>query len=211
MELRSRFQDVIQSEAEFRAVMGYPAPRTLEKELSYLDDFCRTFISRSPFVVISSCDAAGRMDISPRGDPPGFVRVLDPRTLVIPDRPGNRRADTFRNLLENDHVGLLFFVPGKQETLRVSGHAVIVRDAEVRAAMAIDGKAPDFAIAVAVEQAFFQCAKCIIRSGLWRPDAWPSVNGLPSQAETIVAAAKLDMSVDEMQAIIDDDQRTRLY
>lgn len=211
MELKSRFREVITSEAQFRAVMGFPAPRTLKKELSTLDEFCLAFIGRSPFVVISSCDAEGRMDVSPRGDPPGFVQVLDRRTLAIPDRPGNRRADTFKNLLENDHLGLLFFVPGKQETLRVSGRAIIVRDADLRALMAIGGKPPDFAIVVAVEQAFFQCAKCVIRSNLWNTTAWPSLSGLPDQAETIVAAAKLDISVSEMQAIIDEDRETRLY
>ena len=211
MQVNSGFKDIITSEEQFRAVMGYPAPRTLRKELSYLDEFCRTFIARSPFVVISSCDADGRMDVGPRGDPPGFVQVLDEHTLAIPDRPGNRRADTFKNILQNDHVGLLFFIPGKQETLRVSGRASIVRDTELRTTMEVSGKPPDFAIVVAVEQAFFQCAKCIIRSNLWNKEAWPALTGLPSQAETIVAAAKLDISVQEMQAIIDEDRKTRLY
>lgn len=211
MELTSRFRDVVTTEEQFRAVMGYPAPRTVKKELTHLDEFCRVFIGRSPFVVISSCGADGRMDVSPRGDPPGFVQVLDEHTVAIPDRPGNRRADTFKNILEHDHVGLLFFVPGKQETLRVSGRAIVVRDAELRTTMAVGGKLPDFAIVVGVEQAFFQCAKCIVRSNLWNRDAWPALDGLPSQAETIVAAANLDISVSEMQAIIDDDRKARLY
>jgi PPOX class probable FMN-dependent enzyme len=211
MELSARFREVVTSEAQFRAVMGHPAPRTLDKELAYLDDFCRTFISRSPFVVISSCDAEGRMDVSPRGDPAGFVRVLDEHTLAIPDRPGNRRADTFKNILQNEHVGLLFMIPGKHETLRVSGRAIVVRDADLRETMAVGGRLPDFAIVVAVEQAFFQCAKCMIRSNMWNTKAWPPLAGLPSQAETIVAAARLDISVDEMQAIIDKDRETRLY
>jgi len=211
MSLDSRFEDVITTEAQFRAVIGHPHPRTLKKELSHLDDFCRAFIGRSPFVVISSSGADGRVDVGPRGDPPGFVQVLDEHTLAIPDRPGNRRADTFTNILQNDHVGLLFFIPGKQETLRVRGRARIVRDAALRATMMVGGKPPDFAIVVAVEQAFFQCAKCIIRSNLWNVEAWPSLAGLPSQAETIVSAAKLDISVDEMQRIIDEDRKNRLY
>lgn len=151
------------------------------------------------------------MDVSPRGDPAGFVRVLDEHTLAIPDRPGNRRADTFKNVLQNEHVGLLFLIPGKHETLRVSGRAIVVRDAELRETMAVDGRLPDFAIVVGVEQAFFQCAKCMIRSNMWNTKAWPPLAGLPSQAETIVAAARLDISVDEMQAIIDKDRETRLY
>jgi uncharacterized protein len=209
--LESRFHDVITTEEQFRAVIGSPTARTVAKELAYLDDFAQTFIARSPFVLIASSDADGRIDVSPKGDPAGFVRILDDRTLAVPDRPGNRRADTFRNLLENDHVGLLFMVPGKQETLRVSGRAIIVRDACLRDTMAVGGKAPDFAIVVSVDQVFFQCAKCMVRSSLWQPEGWPPLEGLPSQAETIVSAAKLDISVAQMQAIIDDDREKRLY
>ena len=106
------------------------------------------------------------MDISPKGDPAGFVQVLDERTLAIPDRPGNRRADTFNNILQNDRVGLLFLIPGKQETLRVSGRAIIVRNLGLREQMAVGGKIPDFAIIITVDQAFFHCPKCMIRSHL---------------------------------------------
>lgn len=209
--MRTRFADVITSEAQVRAVMGEPSLRAARKETSSLNEHCRAFIARSPFVLVSSADAEGRMDVSPKGDPPGFVRVLDDRTLGIPDRLGNRRADTFRNVLQRDAVGLLFLVPGKRETLRVSGHAIIVRDRTLRESMAVLGKLPDFALVVAVEQVMFHCAKCMIRSNLWNPAAWPDVAGLPSMAEALIAAGKLDMPVDELDASIERDYVTGLY
>jgi PPOX class probable FMN-dependent enzyme len=151
------------------------------------------------------------MDISPKGDAPGFVRVLDDRTLAVPDRPGNRRADAFTNVLENPRVGLIFLVPGKSETLRVGGRATIVRDADLRESMAARGKTPDFALAVDVEEAFFHCSKCIVRSSLWIAQAWPSLDGLPSLAQTMVDAAALPMPVEALEEIIKQNESERLY
>src|SRR5207237_10667230 len=122
------------------ALIGEPPPPCVAKTITRLDGHCKAFIARSPFVLIASSNARGEMDISPKGDAPGFVRVLDDKTLAIPDRPGNRRADTFTNVLQNPRVGLIFFVPGKSETLRVSGSARIVRDLDLRASMAAHGK-----------------------------------------------------------------------
>ena len=139
------------------------------------------------------------------------MRVLDEKTLAIPDRPGNRRADTFTNLLVNDRIGLIFLIPGKQETLRVSGRAIIVRDLSVREQLAVKGRLPEFAIVVAVEQMFFHCAKCMLRSGLWTPESWPASTGLSSLAETLVSAGKPEESVEELQAQIDRDAATCLY
>lgn len=211
MELRSRFSEVVASEEQLRAVMGEPIPAVMRKELAALDAHARAFIASSPFVLIGTSGADGRLDVSPKGDPPGFVQVLDDATLAIPDRPGNRRADTFTNLLANDRIALFFVVPGKQETLRVGGRAVIVRDAALRDRMAVRGKAPDFAIVVAIDQMFFHCAKCVIRSNLWKPEAWPSAAGLPSLAEALVSAAKLDITVKEQQTMIDEDEAKNLY
>jgi PPOX class probable FMN-dependent enzyme len=211
MDLRTRFRDVVQSEADLRAVMGHPTPLVVSKELSALDPHAQQFIERSPFLIIATSGADGRLDESPKGDPAGFVRVLDEKTLAIPDRPGNRRADTFTNLIVNDHIGLIFLIPGKQETLRVSGRAVIVRDIAVREQLAVNNKVPEFAIVVAVEQMFFHCAKCMIRSGLWTPDSWPAVSGLATLAETLVSAGKPAESVEQLQALIDTDAATNLY
>jgi uncharacterized protein len=206
-----RFTDIISSETELEAVLGRPNPRVLAKVVTALDRYCRAFIARSPFVLIGSADAAGNIDMSPKGDAPGFVQVLDDNTLAIPDRPGNRRADTFRNVLENPKVGLIFLIPGKRETLRVGGDARIVRDPALRAGMAVDGKMPDLALVVSVREAFIHCAKCMIRSRLWEPEGWPESADLPSLAEFAIAHAGITATVAEVQAVIDADERTRLY
>jgi uncharacterized protein len=127
------FRDAVTSEEALRALVGRPSELAIRKEISYLDAHCRAFIARSPFVLIATSGASGRADVSPKGDPPGFVQVLDEHRLVIPDRPGNRRLDGMRNLLENPHVGLLFLIPGLEETLRVKGRAWIIRDEEILA------------------------------------------------------------------------------
>jgi PPOX class probable FMN-dependent enzyme len=207
-----QFSDVIRSEAELRSVMGNPVnPAVVDKTLSRLDRHCIAFIERSPFVLVSSADAHGRMDISPKGDAPGFVKVLDETTLVIPDRPGNQRFDTHRNLIANPRVGLIFLIPGKRETLRVSGTAQVVRDASVLASLAAQGKNPALALGVTVEEAFMHCAKCMIRSNMWQPDAWPSLDGLASFAEAMKDAAAIPLPVAAIESLIQDDETGRLY
>ena len=207
-----KFNNVVRSEEELRELMGDPvAPPVVEKTMSSLDKHCTAFISRAPFVLISSCDSKGRMDISPKGDPAGFVKVLDSTTLAIPDRPGNQRFDTFKNLFESPRIGLIFLVPGKKETLRISGRSEVVRDTELLESMAINHRAPALAIAVHVEEAFFHCAKCIIRSRLWKPDHWPSVEGLPTLAETMKDAASIPAPLEAVEQLIKDDEEGRLY
>ena len=207
-----KFYDVVRSEVDLRALMGGPvAPPVVEKTLSALDHHCLTFIKRSPFVLIASSNGEGRMDISPKGDAPGFVKVLDEQTLAIPDRPGNQRFDTFRNLFESARVGLIFLIPGKRETLRISGKAEVVRDSELLATFAVNGKVPALAIAVHVEEAFFHCAKCIIRSHLWQAEQWPSLEGLPTLAQTMKDAASIPAPVEVIEGIIKEDEEKRLY
>lgn len=207
----SVFTEIINNEEELRAILGHPSQLVLNKALNALDEHCRAFIAASPFMLIASSNAQGDMDLSPKGDPAGFVQVLDDKTLAIPDRPGNRRADTLRNILQNPKVGLLFLIPGKQETLRVSGRAMIVRDLWLRERMAIKGKIPDFAIVVKVEETFMHCAKCVIRSGLWQQEQWPDLNGLASLARVMIDHAKLADSEEQVQASIDVSYRERLY
>ena len=206
------FNATITSQAQLRELMGEPVhPIVVAKTMAALDGHCRTFIDRSPFMLISSADRDGRMDISPKGDPAGFVRVLDDRTLAIPDRPGNQRFDTLRNLIDNPQVGLIFLIPGKRETLRISGTARIVTDLPLRETMAIKGKSPALVLVVDVEEAFFHCAKCMIRSAMWQPEQWPSLDGLPSLAEAMKGAPAVDMPIEAMQAAISYDEAERLY
>jgi PPOX class probable FMN-dependent enzyme len=191
--------------------MGEPSDKVTRKTLAKLDKHCGVFVGRAPFMLIASADAQGNTDVSPKGDPAGFVKILDDRTLAIPDRLGNKRADTIENILQNPKVGLIFLIPGKTETLRVSGRAQVVRDKALRDSMAVKGRSPDFAIVVTVEEAFFHCSKCMIRSKLWQPDHWPDLDGLPRLAETMVDAGKLDLTESEMHEIVLRDEKERLY
>lgn len=167
----NRFDEVITSEADLRKIVGTANRWFTSKVLQKLDRRCRDFIAASPFLIIGSTDSLGMVDLSPKGDRAGFVRCLDDATIAIPDRQGNRRMDTFRNVLQTPGVGLIFLVPGQRETLRVAGRAVIVRDWQVRSAMMENGRVPELAIVVEVERAFFHCGKCITRSKLWNDQA----------------------------------------
>ena len=209
--MQTTFSDIITTEEQLREILGYPSQVAANKAVSTLDEHCQSFIASSPFMLIASSDGDGNVDISPKGDPAGFVKVLDEKTLAIPDRPGNRRGDTFRNILQNPKVGLFFFIPGKQETFRVSGKAMIVRDQWLREQMPMRGKTPDFAIVVTIEEAFMHCAKCVIRSGIWQQEQWPELSGLSSLAQVMVDHTKLPDSVEKLQTLIDDGYRDRLY
>ncbi|MCP2278145.1 pyridoxamine 5'-phosphate oxidase family protein [Nocardia amikacinitolerans] len=167
--------------ADLRALLGAVMPRAATKERVALHQRDREWIANSPFLVMSTSDADGNCDASPKGDPAGFVKVLDDRTIAIPERPGNRRADGYLNILANPHVGLLFFIPGRRDTLRVNGRARLVRDAAYFDDMVVKGHRPILAVEVAVEQIFFHCAKAFIRSHLWEPEQWPA-DTLPSTA-----------------------------
>lgn len=206
-----QLNDVIATEAQLRAVLGYPGQRALDKQIDTLDEHCRAYIAASPFVLIGTGDAAGNMDVSPKGDLAGFVHVLDEKTLAIPDRPGNRRADTLRNLIQNPHIGLLFLVPGQEQTLRVNGTALIARDRWLREKMAVSGKLPELAFVVSVREVFFHCAKCMVRSKLWDNAHWPSAEGVPTLAEALIAHANLDISETELAASLERDTRERLF
>ncbi len=160
----------IADQASLRQHYGEPSELVQRKAISRLDRHCRNFIAASPFLVMASADATGALDASPRGDQPGFVAVLDDARLAIPDRPGNRRIDSLRNILDNPRVGLIFFVPGMNETLRVNGRAEVSTDADLLSLLAVKGRRPISAIIVTVEEAFLHCAKALIRSDLWNPD-----------------------------------------
>ena len=176
------FEKIVDSEERLRAVLGQPSERALGKERPRLDAHCRTFIAHAPFLILGTSDAAGRCDVSPKGDQPGFVKVLDETHLAIPDRVGNNRLDGMRNILHNPHVGLIFLIPGREDTLRVNGRAWIVEDDAILDAMIVQGKRPPFAIGVEVEEVFMHCPRAFMRAGLWKPERWPDVAAVPSMA-----------------------------
>jgi len=208
----SSFTSVVTREADLREVVGKPSELALKKQLSALDAHCRAFIAHSPFVLVATANAAGQCDVSPKGDAPGFVRVLDDRHLVIPDRPGNRRLDGMRNLLENPHVGLIFLIPGKEETLRVNGRADIVRDEALLDTLRAMDKRPLLAIGVEVDECFLHCAKAFKRSGLWEPARWPDTSGLAAPARMFFDQAKPEgTTVEELARQLEEGYAKRLY
>ena len=205
------FKDTITTSAQLRGVLGQPSAMVEAKIIQALDVHCREFIAKCPFLLIASADGAGKVDVSPKGDPAGFVHVLDDQTIAIPERLGNRLADTLLNILQRPQVGLLFVIPGRRETLRAGGTAKIVRDDWLLERMVVAGKKPALATVVTLDRVFFHCAKCVIRSSLWKPEGWPDINGMATLAQAVKDHAKLKDSVDTLQEVLDTSYRDRLY
>lgn len=197
--------------SEIRETLGEQFPSQSNKIINHIDQHCRNWIAKSPFVVISSVSAGGFMDVSPKGDPPGFVKVLDDHTLAIPDRIGNHRGDTMLNVLENPAVGILFVVPNRREVVRVNGDALIIKDPEVLGMMVVNDKLPDMAIMVRVKEAFFHCGKSMIRSRMWNPEKWESVEGLPTYAQALKDHGDLDEPVEDIEVRTMYNETDRLY
>jgi uncharacterized protein len=173
--------DEITTETELAVILGEPTAAAAGKERTALDDVHRQWLAASPFCLVATSAADGSCDVSPKGDPPGFTLVLDDTTIALPERAGNRRADGFRNILANPHVGLIYLLPGRGDTLRINGRARLVRDAALLDRMVVKGNRPLLAMVVEVQQVFFHCAKAFLRSGLWEPETWqPDV--VPSRA-----------------------------
>jgi len=202
--------DTIEQVEQLRESYGSPGERALKKQLSRLDKHCRDFIARSPFLVIASADPSGRCDASPKGDAPGFVQVIDDTTLLIPDRLGNNRTDTLANLVARPGIGLIFFVPGINETLRVNGRSRITTDPTLLEPLAVNDKVPRSAILVTAEEVYFHCGKALIRSDLWNPDKQVRRLDFPSLGR-ILADQIGGISVEESERYTAESYRTRLY
>lgn len=195
---------------ELRAVVGRPDHYVANKVKDRLSPVQRDWLAHSPLGFVATTDARGRVDVSPKGDPPGFVHVIDDTAIAIPERPGNKRVDGYLNVLQNPHVGTVFLIPGRGDTLRINGTATIVSDADYFDALAVKGKRPILALEVAVEEVFFHCAKAFLRSETWDPSTW-NPSALPSVAQLLKAIrpewtqAQLDEYYSEANT------RTRLY
>lgn len=207
-----RFTERVTSCEELVSIAGTPSAIAIKKELKTLDEHMRRFIAHAPFVVISTHGADGRCDASPRGDAPGFVQVIDDRTLLIPDRPGNRRVDSFRNIVETGRIGLLFLVPGFGETLRVNGRAAIIRDEVWLTLLSAQGKRPLLAVAVEVEECYLQCAKALLRSKLWESHDRPTLPSLPCAGEMLSDQVQIpEYDAAKMQMLLDGAYKNNLY
>lgn len=197
---------------ELRELLGHPSELVEKKVISYLDHHCYDFISKSPFLVISTSDERGNCDVSPRGDKPGFVYMLDQNRLVIPERRGNKRLDTLKNILANPNVGLLFIIPGMGETLRVNGKASLTTDVSVLEKMTAQNVQPLVGIEVEVEECYIHCAKAFRRSGLWESHTWPDSTSLPSAAKILFEHSRIEgTSVDDIEESLKEGYAKRLY
>jgi PPOX class probable FMN-dependent enzyme len=177
--------DIIRSEEDLREIIGPEFDLVQRKTINFLDNHCIDFVSKSPILFVSSSDKYGKCDVSPRGDSPGFVHVLDGKNLIIPERTGNRRIDTLRNILLNPYVGILFVIPGFEETLRINGRASITTNQELLYKMSVNNQTPLLGILVEVEECFLHCAKSFKRSKLWDPQSWLTKQNLPSASKIL--------------------------
>ncbi len=195
----------ITTEAELRELLGEPSQRVLDKDRTRLHDLDRAWLAASPFCLVATSATDGTCDVSPKGDPPGFATVLNDTTVAIPERPGNRRADGWHNVLSNPHVGLIFLVPGRTDTLRINGRARLVREAPFLDDMVVKGHRPKLALVVDVEQVFHHCAKAFLRSRLWDPASWDgddneAAAALPSRAVIARTLERPDADLADLEA-----------
>jgi len=202
--------EYIDTEEELRALVGDPGPVAHAKVLAELDTHARDYIARSRFCLLATSGVDGT-DVSPRGEPGAVALVLDGKTLVLPDRPGNKRIDSFRNILHNPHVGLLFLMPPMAETLRVNGRARIVRDAPYFAGLAVRGRPPKLALEVGVDEVYLHCAKAFLRSDLWDPQTWADRDVLPRAARIWRDHAQIAATVDQIEAGLTTGYANNLY
>jgi len=200
----------ITSVDELTELVGQPTAGAAGKVRGRLHELDRAWLAVSPFCFIATSDAEGRCDVSPKGDPQGFTLVLDDTTIVVPDRPGNRRVDGFRNILANPHVGLVYLVPGRGDTLRINGHATLVRDAPFFDDLIVRGHRPKLAMVVRVEEVFYHCSKAFLRSDLWRPESWvpDAVPNRPTIARTL---ERPDESIEELERYYGPAYAEKLY
>nr|WP_055506153.1 pyridoxamine 5'-phosphate oxidase family protein [Nonomuraea pusilla] len=200
----------IGSATELRELLGEVMPRAATKERVRLHERDRQWLAASPFCLIATSDTDGNCDVSPKGDPAGFVHVIDDTTIAIPDRPGNRRADGFLNILANPHVGLIFLIPGRNETLRINGRARLVREAPFFDELIVKGHRPALALVVEIEQIFFHCAKAFLRSELWKPGTW-NPDDLPSHARLVKEIQAVEETVEQLEAYYGETYAQKLY
>lgn len=180
-------QFILRSTEELEKLYGEPNKRSILKVNNFLDENSRAFIEAAPFVVLATSDADGNLDCSPRGDCAGFVRVKDEKTLLIPDRRGNNRIDSLKNIIENPHIALLFFVPNVNETFRVNGTAQISVAPDLLQQFAVDGKTPKTVLIITVQEAFVQCSRAVVRSQLWQPETHSSAKNVPTMGKILAA------------------------
>ncbi|WP_339926451.1 pyridoxamine 5'-phosphate oxidase family protein [uncultured Cyclobacterium sp.] len=210
--MNDAFKNQISTVEELRGILGYPREMVKKKSINFIDAHCRNYIAKSPMLLISTSSKEGKCDVSPRGDPAGFVGILDERYLIIPERIGNKRCDSLVNILSNPQIGLIFIIPGLKETLRINGNALLTRDTELLEKYQINGKSPEVGIIVEVEECFIHCAKAFLRSKLWEPETWLEKEELPVVAKVLADHINSeDFSSEEIETVLKESYLKRLY
>jgi PPOX class probable FMN-dependent enzyme len=210
--MNQHVQQVVESEEALRDILGHASEGVIKKSQPFISNHVQTFIQRSPFLLIGTSSATGAHDVSPRGDKPGFVKVLDDRTIMIPDRPGNRRLDTMVNIINNPNMGLIFLIPGIDETVRINGHAVISRDEALLAQTEVEGKRSQVVIVVEVREVFFHCAKAFRRSNLWKPEAQAARTEVPTLGQVLKDSNKLtDVTAEAIDQDLEEGYKVTMY
>lgn len=200
----------VTSHADLRTLLGEPTERDANKDRRFLNEFDRKFIAASPFCTVATAGADGRCDASPKGDPAGFTYVIDDTTIALPERPGNRRADGFHNILDNPHIGLIYMIPGRGDTLRINGRARLVRDAPYFDDMIVKGHRPILAAVVDIEEVFYHCSKAFLRSALWKPETW-NPDAAPSRAEIAHGMERADQTLEELAVYYGSAYEEKIY
>ena len=209
IEGHERFTPV-ESAAELEEILGPVSERARTKVRTVLHEIDRQWLAASPFCLMATSDGSGCCDVSPKGDPPGFAHVLDDCTIAIPERLGNRRADSFHNILENGHVGLIFLVPGRGDTLRINGQATLLRDAPFFDKLVVKGHRPALALIVNIEEVFFHCSKAFLRSSLWESETWHPTS-IPSRPRIAKSIERTESSLEELEVYYGEQYRRGLY
>jgi PPOX class probable FMN-dependent enzyme len=214
--MESVFSNKIESLDELellRSEIGYPNKLVANKTIKSLDSSSIDYINKSPFIIIATSNQDGTCDASPRGDAPGFVWIIDEKHLFIPERPGNKRMDSIQNIIHNPHIGIIFIIPGMEETFRVNGKACITRDQTLLNHSAVNGKLPIMGIGVEIEECYMHCAKAFKRSGLWNAASWLPKSDLPSAPKMIVSHlnGKIQVTEEQVKEALDDSYKNRLY
>lgn len=204
-------QKPIKTKEELQGLLAEMHPSQVNKIIDHIDAHVSAWLAHTTFVTIASTNARGQMDVSPKGDPAGFIKVLDPKTLAIPDRIGNNRGDTFFNVLENPRLGMLCVVPTRKEVVRINGSAEIVQDDALRDMTVVNGHRPDLVLLLRVEEAFFHCGKSMIRSRMWQPDHWGPVDALPTYAQALKDHGAMEMPLEDIEARMAYNETGRLY
>ena len=204
-------EEEVKTRQDLRTYRNPPSRFVANKVIDHIDDLAQRFIESSSMVVLATRRADGGIDMTPRGEPPGFVQILNDRVIALPDRLGNNRADAFENILRDTGVGLYFIIPGHRDSLRISGQARIVRDAKLMSRMEVRGHVPELSILVRVEALLSHCPKAFVRAGIWERDTWPDLRNVPSAGAFLKKHGKLPDPVTDVEGIVAKDGQNRLY